>query len=208
VNRFDVSVVVHHQEARRQLPGRARPRSPEGLDFDPLTGEPTAWSLPEPAIVTWYEEATAYAVMKWSSLAAHSRASLAEALATVTPVLTRPGACDRPDPRELRTALSLWLNSGGDPAQIAARAGHSVAILLTVYSHCIHGRDDLLNQQIDHFLEPPAGRAPCPSVRRPAVCTDRATSPKGQRLNRSRNPAEKPAVAPTAMGATPSAMRP
>jgi len=24
-----------------------------GLDFDPPTGEPTAWNLPEPAIVTW-----------------------------------------------------------------------------------------------------------------------------------------------------------
>lgn len=44
-------------------------------------------------------------MMKWSSLAAHSRASLVEALATVTPVLTRPDARDRPDPRELRTAL-------------------------------------------------------------------------------------------------------
>jgi integrase len=42
-------------------------------------------------------------------------------------------------------ALSLWLNAGGDPAQIAARAGNSVAVLLTVYSHCIHGHDDLLN---------------------------------------------------------------
>jgi integrase len=38
----------------------------------------------------------------------------------------------------------------------AARAGHSVAVLLTVYSHCIHGQDDLLNQQIDHVLEPSA----------------------------------------------------
>jgi hypothetical protein len=43
--------------------------------------------------------------MKWPSLAAHSRASVAESLATVRPVLTRPGARDRPDPRELRTAL-------------------------------------------------------------------------------------------------------
>ena len=67
------------------------------LDFDPLTGEPTAWNLPEPAIVTWYEEATAYAAMKWPSLA--------DALATVTPALTRPGGRDRPGSRELRTAL-------------------------------------------------------------------------------------------------------
>ncbi|MGH3246541.1 MAG: hypothetical protein ACRDOI_10060 [Trebonia sp.] len=76
-----------------------------GLDFDPLTGEPAAWNLPEPAIVTWYEEATAYAVMKWPSLAARSRASLAESLATVTPVLIQPGARDWPDQRELRTVL-------------------------------------------------------------------------------------------------------
>jgi hypothetical protein len=43
--------------------------------------------------------------MKWPSLAAHSPASLADALATVTPALTRPDARDRPGPRELRTAL-------------------------------------------------------------------------------------------------------
>jgi hypothetical protein len=83
--------------------------------------------------------------------------------------------------------LSLWLNSGGDPAQIAARAGHSVAVLLTVYSHCIHGRDDLLNQQIDQVLEPSAGRGPCASVTKPAVWTDRATPPKSQRLHRGKS---------------------
>jgi hypothetical protein len=76
-----------------------------GLEFDPLTGEPTTWNLPELATITWYQEATAYTAMKWPSLAAHSRASLAESLATVTPVLTRPDARDRPDPRELRTVL-------------------------------------------------------------------------------------------------------
>ena len=76
-----------------------------GLEFDPLTGVPAEWHIPEHVIVTWFEEATAYAVMKWPCLAAHSRASLAEALATVTPVLTRPGARNRPDQRELRTVL-------------------------------------------------------------------------------------------------------
>ena len=118
MNGFDVSVYAIRRRAGRRKPfevrwraaGHSRSKSfltrkladsyraelvraaRMGLDFDPLTGEPTAWNLPEPAIVTWYEEATAYAVMKWPSLAAHSRASLAEALATVTPVLTRPGA--------------------------------------------------------------------------------------------------------------------
>jgi len=84
------------------------------------------------------------------------------------PELAASGLARRP--YDLRhAALSLWLNSGGDPAQIAARAGHGVAVLLTVYSHCIHGRDDLLNQQIDHVLGPSAGRGPCPSVEKPAV---------------------------------------
>jgi integrase len=73
-------------------------------------------------------------------------------------------------PYDLRhAALSLWLNAGGDPAQIAARAGNSVSVLLTVYSHCIHGHDDLLNQQIDHVLKPFPGPGPCPSVEEPAV---------------------------------------
>ena len=88
-----------------------------GLEFDPLTGEPAAWNLPEPAVVTWYEEATAYAVMKWPSLAAHSRASLAESLATVTPVLTRPGARDRPVQRELRMVLYQHAFNPARPAE-------------------------------------------------------------------------------------------
>jgi hypothetical protein len=90
------------------------------------------------------------------------------------PELAASGLARRP--YDLRhAALSLWLNAGGDPAQIAARAGHSVAVLLTVYSHCIHGQDDLLNQQIDHVLEPFSRSGPCPSVRKPAVTPDRAT---------------------------------
>ena len=71
------------------------------------------------------------------------------------PELVATGLARRP--YDLRhAALSLWLNAGGDPAQIAARAGHSIAVLLIVYSHCIHGRDDLLNEEIDHVLEPSA----------------------------------------------------
>ena len=71
------------------------------------------------------------------------------------PELAASGLARRP--YDLRhAALSLWLNAGGDPAQIAARAGHSVAVLLTVYSHCIHGQEDLLNQKISQVLEPSA----------------------------------------------------
>ena len=118
MNRFDVSVYAIRRRAGRRRPfevrwqaaGRSRSKSfitrrladsyraelvraaRMGLEFDPLTGEPAAWNLPEPATVTWYQEATAYAAMKWPSLTAHSRASVAEALATVTPV-TDPAGC-------------------------------------------------------------------------------------------------------------------
>jgi hypothetical protein len=98
---------------RAELVGAAR----TGLAFDPLTGEPTAWNPPGPVTVTWYQEATAYAVMKWPSLAAHSRASLAEALATVTPALVKKDACRRPDPRELRTALYQHAFNPARPAE-------------------------------------------------------------------------------------------
>ena len=54
--------------------------------------------------MTWYQHAAAYAAMKWPALAAHSRASVAEALATVTPALTRATRV-RPPATQLRTAL-------------------------------------------------------------------------------------------------------
>jgi integrase len=54
--------------------------------------------------VTWYRHAVAYAEMKWPHLAPHSRASLADALATVTPLLTREGG-RMPPPGRLRAAL-------------------------------------------------------------------------------------------------------
>jgi integrase len=148
VNGFDVSVHAIRRRPGRRKPfevrwraaGRSKSKSfitrkladsyraelvraaRMGLDFDPLTGEPTAWNLPEPAIVTWYEEATAYAEMKWPSLAAHSRASLAEALATVTPALTRPGGRDRPGSRELRTALYQHAFNPARPAEPGSAA--------------------------------------------------------------------------------------
>jgi integrase len=53
-------------------------------------------------------------------------------------------------PCDLRhAALSLWLNTGAAPAQIAQRAGHSITVLLAVYTHCIDGQDDITNRQIE-----------------------------------------------------------
>ena len=75
-----------------------------GVAFAPETGEPAAWAAAEPETVTWYQHAVAYAEMKWPYLAAHSRASVADALATVTPLLTRE-AGRRPPGQILRAAL-------------------------------------------------------------------------------------------------------
>ena len=75
-----------------------------GTGFDPGTGAPAAWATPEPVTVTWYRHAVAYAQMKWPHLAPRSRASLADALATITPLLTRETG-RRPPPGRLRAAL-------------------------------------------------------------------------------------------------------
>ena len=59
-------------------------------------------------------------------------------------------------PYDLRhAALSLWLNAGTAPAQIAQRAGHSITMLLAVYTHCIDGQGDITNRQIERALYPP-----------------------------------------------------
>ena len=54
--------------------------------------------------MTWYRHAVAYAQVKWPHLTPHSRASLADALATVTPLLTRETG-RRPPPGRVRAAL-------------------------------------------------------------------------------------------------------
>jgi hypothetical protein len=73
------------------------------------------WAEPEPVTVTWYQHAVGCAAMKWPALAAHSRASLAEALATVTPALTR-AMPKRPQAAALRAALYRHAFNPGHPA--------------------------------------------------------------------------------------------
>jgi integrase len=56
-------------------------------------------------------------------------------------------------PYDLRhAAVSLWLNATGAPAEVAARAGTSVRVLHTVYTHRLHGQQDAVNRQIEHAL--------------------------------------------------------
>ena len=57
-------------------------------------------------------------------------------------------------PYDLRHAcVSLWLNAGVPATEVARRAGHSVAVLLKVYAHCIDGQSDTINQRIDTALD-------------------------------------------------------
>jgi len=56
-------------------------------------------------------------------------------------------------PYDLRhAAVSLWLNAGVPPTQIAEWAGHSVAVLLHTYAKCIVGQDEAARLRIGAAL--------------------------------------------------------
>jgi hypothetical protein len=149
VNVFDVR--IHAMRCRRDRPrrpfevrwhaaGRARSRSfatraladsyraelvraaRQGLEFSPHTGEPALWTTPKQPATTWLEHVACYAAVKWPHLAAHSWASLADALATITPALTQ-AAPGRPPAAALRTALCKFaFNPARAPAADPATA--------------------------------------------------------------------------------------
>jgi len=50
-------------------------------------------------------------------------------------------------------AVSLWLNAGVPATEVARRAGHSVAVLLKVYAHCIDGQAHTVNNRIAEALD-------------------------------------------------------
>jgi integrase len=148
VTGFDVNIYAIRRRPGRRRPfevrwraaGRARSRSfltkaladsyraelvraaRTGLEFDPATGEPFVWNQPESVPVTWYQHAAAYAAVRWPELAAHSRSSLADALATITPALTRHDTPRRPDPRLLRTVLYRHAYCPAHPAPAGSEA--------------------------------------------------------------------------------------
>lgn len=77
-----------------------------GEQFDTETGLPAS-ELREANSPTWFDHASAYALMKWPKASAKHRAGIAEALAGITPVLvhTRRGM---PNRAVLRLALRTW----------------------------------------------------------------------------------------------------
>ena len=56
-------------------------------------------------------------------------------------------------PYDLRhAAVSLWLNAGVPPTQVAEWAGHSVNVLLKVYAKCVYGQDEVARTRIEAAL--------------------------------------------------------
>jgi integrase len=93
--------------------------------FDEATGLPTS-EFRRLQTPTWYQHACTYALMKWPTVSAKHRAGIADALATITPVLVKDtrGA---PAPRVLRAALYSWaFRFQRDPATGALRARSEV----------------------------------------------------------------------------------
>jgi len=76
-----------------------------GEPFDRRTGLPV--SKRSALAVTWFEHACRYVDMKWPKAAGKTRMSMADALATVTPVLVTDST-GAPDPTVLRRALIRW----------------------------------------------------------------------------------------------------
>lgn len=81
--------------------------------------------MPGAATTSWLEHEAAYAGMKWPLAAAHTRAGIADALATITPALFTPGR-GRPPAAVLRAALYGHAfnpaRTGTDPGPAAAAA--------------------------------------------------------------------------------------
>lgn len=56
-------------------------------------------------------------------------------------------------PYDLRHAcVSIWLNDGVSPTQVAVWAGHSVQVLLRTYAKCVQGQDAVARRRIEEGL--------------------------------------------------------
>jgi integrase len=125
-----------------------------------------------------------------------SRAHVFTAAQVASPLAKRP--------YDLRHAcLSLWLNGGVPAANVAARAGHSVAMLQSTYAHCIDGDEEIMNRRIDAALGTPHTPATeraeqtSPTAAQPQTVVPwlfrdyrRTAAHRGSRLHTPRNPSQ------------------
>ncbi|SOD76263.1 hypothetical protein SAMN06272781_4089 [Streptomyces sp. 1222.2] len=73
-------------------------------------------------------------------------------LAVLTPSEAASSLADVP--YSMRHAgVSLWLESGVSPAEVARRAGHSIAVLFRFYAKAIHRNQQRSNDQIERALK-------------------------------------------------------
>jgi integrase len=78
----------------------------------------------------------------WQSARAHGLSKIE----SESPIARRP--------YDVRHAcVTSGFNAGVDPAQVAAWAGHSVAVLLRVYVRCVAGRDEIARKRIERAFE-------------------------------------------------------
>jgi integrase len=137
--RWTVAGREHHETyATRPLANSRladlRKHARDGVAFDVATGLPVpelrqaqaeAAAIAAGQAVSWHEHTLRYIRRRRPGLAGNSLKSIAETLATVTPVLLAPGA-GRPDDELLREALYNWAfrNLSQDPpARITAALG-------------------------------------------------------------------------------------
>ena len=82
--------------------------------------------------------------------------ALSDVWAAARPLALTPDQVASPlagRPYDLRhAAVSLWLNGGVSPPDVAERAGHGVDVLLLVYAKCLDGGEEVANKRIEAAL--------------------------------------------------------
>lgn len=82
--------------------------------------------------------------------------AISDVWAAVRPLAMTPEQVASPlagRPYDLRhAAVSLWLNGGVSPPDVAERAGHGVDVLLRVYAKCLDGGEEVANKRIEAAL--------------------------------------------------------
>ena len=128
----------------------------KGEAFDTETGLPQS-AVRQANTITWYELAVKFCDMKWKRWAPGSRASGAEALATVTSALVK--GRNAPSVEELRHALEKWAfnktarEAGNPPEEYAVAIGwlreNSVSVHALIEAATVRLALDALSTKLD-----------------------------------------------------------
>jgi integrase len=132
-------------------------------------GDPRVVPLPPHLVALWRDQIDTFGVAEDGRLFFNERGGIVGSTSywrvwrevrelALPPQLAATPLAGRP--YDLRhSALSTWLCSGADLAEVAQRAGNSVEILLTRYAKCLYDRQSLTHKRIEDLLrayDPPA----------------------------------------------------